>query len=851
MAGLVGFCPAVSAQVRVQGFETRVSAPNLGVSLGVPPSLSPLAAAPALIGAPIYAAPSILAAPAAPALAPAPSLAAAADGPKAEHPSAVAFAQSAAEAFDPRRAVQLETVNRFWDESNLTVTRLPVVVGEVGDKTGFSRALRQNPLVQKMMIRKPEGVLRLPAGLKQFHEAVAAAFAYEKKINPKFDGYYAYLTVTQGFVEPGQSHKRANAHTDGYPRRPEDRGEVDRMYLVSDTLPTEFFDQSFPVPTARDFAAIHATFENAVDPAKVVVHPDYTITMMDSYTVHRSRKAEKPEFRTFVQIHFASRLYEMAQNTPNPLFETTGNNPYLEKIKGYWREYETRSRAAAANEPIVENPRSFFAGIVDLGKLWWAKSVWGNRMSLDAAEWSARRVVRESFEPKAPGAARAFDAFAARVRAADNPESPYSKRKRFSHALMDASLLPAGKVASFFDGLLRGETRQAESEYRRTRQPEIVDSFCEKANAILAAKLAGDRNYNVVGVLVAGSYAHGSAKQSSDFDLVVLTRDGTGRDVPDFMADLERAREAYDWADWKDWRRYPVQNIFGATDERTLRFVRELPAIIVTPDDGLRRRLSAEAMTRPIWDASRLETFAYRLVSPFRRWYLRRELNRVPDAPFSIQDMTRTFLLDDAAWARLKKTSALPSEWIEVNDSLRSKIRTGWTKRGIPSEIGETVWEHSLKVREAVLLYAANHPEIDAHKAGLMALFHDVTEYRAPDFTPGDVGAEEKNKIEGAALDQLVERLGPEASSIKDLWKEYEEGRTPEAILVKQLDKFDPAVQALRYERLGYAVQDFYPYTRARLTDPVLVAVFEALMNGKGSGVDPYRRYFELLERKP
>jgi putative hydrolase of HD superfamily len=210
--------------------------------------------------------------------------------------------------------------------------------------------------------------------------------------------------------------------------------------------------------------------------------------------------------------------------------------------------------------------------------------------------------------------------------------------------------------------------------------------------------------------------------------------------------------------------------------------------------------------------------------------------------------LIEAFLLDDAVWTSFKKTSALPPEWITVNDSLRAKIRSGWKKRGVPVGIGETVWEHSRKVREAALLYAANHPEIDARNAGLMALFHDVIEYRAPDFTPGDVSAEEKRRIESAAMDHLVEQLGPRAAWIKDLWREYEEAASPEARLVIQLDKFDPAVQALRYERLGYvAVKDFYPYTRARLTDPALVRVFEALMDGKDSDVDPYQRYFELL----
>jgi putative nucleotidyltransferase with HDIG domain len=632
-----------SAQVRIQSIDAPVNAPALG-GLVSAPSI-PAAAISALGAAPLPAAPSIHATPAAVA-APAALPAAAAAGPEAPRPAAASVEAAAAPVdegakggravfdggvSDPRRAVQLETVNRFWDERNLTVTRLPVVVGELTGKTEFSRVLRQNPRVQSMIIRKPGGGLRLPAGLKQFQEAVAAAFAYEKKINPDFERYYAYLTVTQGIVESGKSQKRPNAHTDGYPRRPEDRGEVDRMYLVSDVLPTEYFDQPFPVPTAHDFAAIHATFENATDPAKIVVHPDYNITMMDSYTVHRSQKSDRPEFRTFVQIHFASRLYAMAHNTPNPLFAGAEANPAFDKLRDYWRDYESRYRAAAANGPVVGDPRAFFAEAFELGKLWWTKTLWGHRMSLDAAEASARRTVRESFEPRAPGSARAFDAFAARVRAADNPESPYKKRTRLYDALLAASLLPPGEVAPYFDGLMNAESVQADREFRLSRQPAVVASFQEQVDAILSAKLAANKDYNAAGVLLTGSYAHGSAKESSDLDILVLTHDGTGRDAADFMAELESRRAAYGWPDWKDWRRYPVQNILGASDEKTMQFVREQQVLVVTPDAALRRRLTAEAGSSPSWNASPLETLAYRLASPFRRWRLRRELERLPD----------------------------------------------------------------------------------------------------------------------------------------------------------------------------------------------------------------------------
>lgn len=39
------------------------------------------------------------------------------------------------------------------------------------------------------------------------------------------------------------------------------------------------------------------------------------------------------------------------------------------------------------------------------------------------------------------------------------------------------------------------------------------------------------------------------------------------------------------------------------------------------------------------------------------------------------------------------------------------------------------------------------------------------------------------------------------AQEIVDLWQEYEDASTPEALFVKDLDKFEMIVQALEYEK--------------------------------------------------
>lgn len=44
----------------------------------------------------------------------------------------------------------------------------------------------------------------------------------------------------------------------------------------------------------------------------------------------------------------------------------------------------------------------------------------------------------------------------------------------------------------------------------------------------------------------------------------------------------------------------------------------------------------------------------------------------------------------------------------------------------------------------------------------------------------------------------------PQAREIYDLWQEYEDASTPEALLVKDLDKFEMIVQAAEYEKCEY-----------------------------------------------
>jgi putative hydrolase of HD superfamily len=128
---------------------------------------------------------------------------------------------------------------------------------------------------------------------------------------------------------------------------------------------------------------------------------------------------------------------------------------------------------------------------------------------------------------------------------------------------------------------------------------------------------------------------------------------------------------------------------------------------------------------------------------------------------------------------------------------LKALPRAGWLRRGIASP--ESVAAHSWGVNFLVL--ALLPEELDLAKALAYATLHDLAEVRAGDLTPHDgVSPEEKANREAAAMAGLCARL-PRGSALEGQWRAYEAQADPEARFVRQLDRVDMALQALRYHR--------------------------------------------------
>jgi len=83
----------------------------------------------------------------------------------------------------------------------------------------------------------------------------------------------------------------------------------------------------------------------------------------------------------------------------------------------------------------------------------------------------------------------------------------------------------------------------------------------------------------------------------------------------------------------------------------------------------------------------------------------------------------------------------------------------------------------------------------------------------------------EKHRLESEAMHNIVHDMlhnSPAAQRIDSLWREYEDGQSPEAKFVKDLDRFEMASQALEYERSYGAndLQTFYDNSIPKVRHP-------------------------------
>lgn len=177
--------------------------------------------------------------------------------------------------------------------------------------------------------------------------------------------------------------------------------------------------------------------------------------------------------------------------------------------------------------------------------------------------------------------------------------------------------------------------------------------------------------------------------------------------------------------------------------------------------------------------------------------------------------------------------SPLLAAYLEINH-LKQLYRQGWLRSGIPPEQCELVADHiyGMSMLAWLVIDGGLAPGVERDKALCMVLAHELGEIYTGDIVPGDkVPPEEKHRLERDGLMRVVEKL-PNGHELVDLWEEFEAGASPEARLVKQLDRLEMALQALVYEKQGYKnMHSFYHSTEEAVRSPELASLLDNVLN--------------------
>lgn len=130
--------------------------------------------------------------------------------------------------------------------------------------------------------------------------------------------------------------------------------------------------------------------------------------------------------------------------------------------------------------------------------------------------------------------------------------------------------------------------------------------------------------------------------------------------------------------------------------------------------------------------------------------------------------------------------------FIENIDALKSTYRKNLILNGTREE---STAEHSFSLAMAVLcLGTFSDQKIDVMKTVKMALFHDLAEALTGDTFHYDKNKEVQEASEREALEKLLVPIAGSALSaeILDLWDEFENGDSSEALFLRGLDRMLP-----------------------------------------------------------
>ncbi|MDE1817201.1 MAG: HD domain-containing protein [Thaumarchaeota archaeon] len=135
---------------------------------------------------------------------------------------------------------------------------------------------------------------------------------------------------------------------------------------------------------------------------------------------------------------------------------------------------------------------------------------------------------------------------------------------------------------------------------------------------------------------------------------------------------------------------------------------------------------------------------------------------------------------------------------------LKKVQRKGW-KSKVGIERPESVADHSYGTAIMAMILS-DMQNLDTGKILKMALLHDLAESIIGDFMPGEISKENKKTVEDETMKEILAKLSENiAPQYNNIWNEYTQASTKESILLHEIDKFEMAIQAVKYSSEGFS----------------------------------------------
>ncbi|KAM0794840.1 hypothetical protein BDR22DRAFT_814463, partial [Usnea florida] len=143
---------------------------------------------------------------------------------------------------------------------------------------------------------------------------------------------------------------------------------------------------------------------------------------------------------------------------------------------------------------------------------------------------------------------------------------------------------------------------------------------------------------------------------------------------------------------------------------------------------------------------------------------------------------------------------------------------------------------------------------LDKMKCMLIGLCHDLAESVVGDIpTYAGVPKERKRKLEHYGFRYIAELVRPCNGKLADeliaAWVDYEEGRTPEARYMREMDKFECLIQAHEYEQRTYGEKDLDEFQglSSKISSPEGIAWLDLLQQERSAHLSKRKRRLPVI----